>query len=73
MAIRCNGHFEPVNLETAKSQAIYAKILGLPEVMTWSINRDTNHRTENEGECNELQTGLSDGTFINEINKVLHS
>lgn len=73
MAIGCNSHFEEVNLEAAKSQSKYAKELGLPGVMTWSINRDTNHRTENAGECNELQTGLSDGTFVNEIYKVLHS
>ena len=50
-----------------------AKSLGLPGVMTWSINRDTNHRMDySAGECNIFQTGSPDGTFISAIRQVLN-
>ena len=40
--------------------------------MTWSINRDTNHRQNYEpGVCNMAQTGLPDGTYSTAISHVL--
>ena len=38
-----------------------------------SINRDTDHRTDIYGECNELQTGYPDGTYIQVMSSLLHT
>ena len=47
--------------------------MNLAGVMTWSINRDTNHRKDyNNEECNADQTGLPDGTFNSAIYRILN-
>lgn len=46
----------------------------LKGVSLWSINRDTNRRShEVKPICNELQTGLQDGTFHKTIQNIILS
>ena len=73
MAIGCNqSPFEQVDMAKAADEAQYVKDQGLAGVMTWSLNRDTDHRTSaSNGHCNALQTEEADGTFIQIICDVL--
>ena len=73
MAIGCNqSPFTPVDLARAADDAEYVKTSGLAGIMTWSLNRDTDHRTPSANEaCNSLQTGEPDGIFIKTIYDVL--
>ena len=71
MSIGCNQNpFETVDLSTAINYTNYVKNEGLAGIMTWSFNRDTDHRTS-DSECNDLQTGQADGTFLRTINENL--
>ena len=67
MAIGCNDFGEDIDLERAAELARYVKDEGLAGVMTWSWNRDTDHRVSANGTCNSLQTGQPDGSFLNVI------
>ena len=73
LAIGCNQNpFEDVDLAKALNYTEFVKNEGLAGIMTWSLNRDTDHRTLEEN-CNELQTGQPDGTFLETINKNLQT
>ena len=68
IAIGCNEFSENVDLEKAALYARYVKDEGLAGVMTWSWNRDTDHRiSSTTNECNYWQTGEPDGSFFNAI------
>ena len=72
MAVGCNQKpFESVDIQKAINYTNYVKNEGLAGIMTWSLNRDTNHRT-NSSDCNNLQTGEADGTFLKTINENLN-
>jgi len=73
LAIGCNDNggeyfFSDVPLADAKDAAQHVSVYGYAGITTWSLNRDTNHRyLQPENECNLLQTGEPDGSFINVI------
>jgi len=73
--IGCNPtRFNPdleVTLDEAINVVNKVKNGGYAGVVTWSINRDTDHRTDAGPGCTAYQTGQPDGTFINEIGKAL--
>ena len=59
---------ENVDLEKAALYARYVKDESLAGVMTWSWNRDTDHRLgTSDNPCNDLQTGEPDGSFFRAI------
>ena len=68
-----NPHFEDVSLDTARNIAAKVKDEGYAGVMTWSINRDTDHRVEPKGTCNNLQTGYEDGSYLQLIKETLQA
>jgi len=65
LAIGCNESmvFDDVPLEDAVKVAEVVGNGGYAGVTTWSMNRDTDARFEDDG-CIALQTGLPDGSFI---------
>jgi len=67
--IGCNsGRADDMPLANAVDVVRTVKKGGYAGITTWSLNRDTNHRfLQAEGECNELQTGEPDASFINAI------
>jgi len=67
--IGCNGGItDDMPLPDVTDVARTVKSGGYAGITTWSLNRDTDHRfLQAEGECNELQTGEPDATFINAI------
>jgi len=68
IAIGCNDLGDDVPLSSARDIAKVVKNGGYAGLTTWSLNRDTDHRyRQSDGECNDLQTGESDGSFINAI------
>jgi len=70
--IGCSETFGYVALDTASF--IAQKVLedGYAGVTTWSVNRDTNHRWSHpEGNCDDFQTGLPDGSYIEAISAKL--
>ena len=70
LAIGCNQNpFEDVDLAKAINYTEFVKNEGLAGIMAWSLNRDTDHRTDEY--CNELQTGQPDGTFLETIIETL--
>ena len=60
-----------VNLEEAVFSASLAKAENFAGVMTWSVQKDTNHRTE-DNSCNDSQTGEVDGSFLLAISRALN-
>jgi len=73
LAIGCNQNFADVDLGKAVETAEYVKAYGMAGVMTWSINRDTNHRIEPVGSCTDLQAGYEDGTYLKTIHSALNN
>lgn len=73
LMIGCNEdiHFEDVSLNTAIQIASKVKEQGYAGVMTWSINRDTDHRISPVGTCNNMQTGYKDGTYLKILKEAL--
>jgi len=73
VAIGCNGEFyKDVPLGDAMNIANDAKDGGYAGVTIWSLNRDTDHRSNsNVGVCGVFQTGRPDGTYIGEMSKQL--
>jgi len=72
------GHHDAGNeytsVEQARAAADFVNEQGLAGLMTWSINRDTDHRMGNSaGTDNLYQTGLPDATFINAISDQLNA
>ena len=69
IAIGCNQKpFEDVDLAQAINYTQIVKNENWAGIMTWSMNRDTDHRIPSDiGNCNELQTGQPDGTFLETI------
>ena len=73
LAIGCNAKpFDDVSIDQAIEAAKYVQSYGMAGIMTWSLNRDTNHRNEPQGVCNEFQTGYTDGTYLQAIHDTLN-
>jgi len=69
LAIGCNQEpFDDVSTGIAEEVAASVKNGGYAGVTTWSLNRDTDHRSNSvNGDCTPFQTGLPDGTYIRTI------
>ena len=73
MLIGCHpSYFEDIDLTKALEYTQYAMDEKLAGIMIWSLQRDTNHRTES-GDCNDFQTGQQDGLFLSTIASVLNA
>jgi hypothetical protein len=70
--IGCNKAFD-VSVDEATAVADKVKSGGYAGVVTWSINRDTDHRSRSlNGDCTQMQTGLPDGTYNRAIGSALN-
>jgi len=73
LAIGCNEDpHADIPLPDAEEYARGVRANGYGGVTIWSINRDTDHRSNSRpGECGPWQTGLPDSTFIAGISQNL--
>jgi len=71
LPIGCDGPAVQVPVTEAVRVANIVKNGGYAGVTTWSMNRDTDHRTDAGVGCTDYQTGQPDGTFLREIGAVL--